>query len=94
MNHMDWTVNVMALVNLGVVLAGGLAAWWAFKSRVETILTNQKDILDKLSERFEKHEDTDRELFKGMQDAITRLVGDVSRLIGRYESTPVRRVTD
>lgn len=92
--HFDGTITAGSLISAAIILIVGIAGWVAFRARVQVILDNQQVILDKLTERFEKHEDTDRELFKGMQDAITRLVADVSRLIGRYESAPMRRVAD
>lgn len=92
--HFDGTITAGSLISASIILVVGIAGWVAFRARVQVILDNQQVILDKLTERFEKHEDTDRELFKGMQDAITRLVADVSRLIGRYESAPIRGVAD
>ncbi len=94
MPSMDYTINIMSVVNFFMVLVVSIGGWFAFKSRVDTVLTNQKELMDRLTQRFEKHEDQDRELFTAMQAAITRLVGDVSRLIGRYESQPLRRIND
>lgn len=94
MIHFDSTVTAGSLISAAIILATGIMGWISFKARVQVILDNQQEILEKLTERFEKHEDTDRELFQGMQKAITQLVADVSRLIGRYESSPVRRVMD
>lgn len=85
---MEYTVNIMSLVNLLVIIIGGIAGWMAFRARVDTVLANQKELMDKLTERFERHEASDTQMFQGFQVAITHLVGDVSRLIGRYESAP------
>lgn len=92
--HFDGTITAGSILSAVIILGVGFMGWVAFRARVQVILDNQQDILEKLSQRFEKHEDTDRELFKGMQEGITRLVSDVSRLIGRYESAPTRRVAD
>lgn len=95
--HMDYTINIMSVVNFGVMLALGLGGWFAFRSRVDATLLNQrelmlslKELMEKLTERFERHEVADAAMFQGLQSAITHLVGDVSRLIGRVESdTPM-----
>ena len=99
MVQMDYTVNIMAIVNFAVMLCLGVGGWFAFKSRVDATLSNQRDLMtaqkelmEKLTERFERHEMSDAAMFQGLQAAITHLVGDVSRLIGRVESdTPLPR---
>ncbi|HEX7767079.1 MAG TPA: hypothetical protein VF443_10220, partial [Nitrospira sp.] len=95
--HMDYTINIMSVVNFGVMLSLGLGGWFAFRSRVDATLLNQRDLMlslkelmEKLTERFERHEVADAAMFQSLQSAITHLVGDVSRLIGRVESdTPM-----
>lgn len=87
-----WAVSFDSSINLGSVLnligfvVLSVGAWFTFKSRVDTVLANQKELMDKLTERFEHHEQTDRESFSLLQLAVTKLVGDVSRVIGHVES--------
>lgn len=86
MPQFDTSISIMGLVNAGVILVVAYGGWKAFQSRVDIILTNQKDLMDKLTDRFEVHEQSDERLFLHIQERITDLVGGVQRLVGQNDA--------
>jgi hypothetical protein len=94
MPQFDTSISVMGLVNAGVIVVVAYGGWKAFQSRVDILLANQKDLMDKLTDRFEMHEESDERIFLSIQDRITDLVGGVQRLIGQNDAFRKQPRTD
>lgn len=73
MPDFDYTVTIGTIVNL----IGFAAIFWggyvAFRSRVDTVLEQQRLIITTLVDRFESHEKSDQQLFLEIQRALGRL---------------------
>lgn len=87
--HFDWTISLGALIAATVIVAGT----WAAVSRLYALLDKRIAIFEHILDghaqtlathaiRMEKQDET----MSRQSDALTRLTGDIQRVIGRMET--------
>lgn len=81
----DMTITLGTLLQIAGTIILAIAAWSAFKTKVELIMKQQQELLNGLTNRFTAHEQRDEKIFDELQKKITDLVGGVSRLVGQNE---------
>lgn len=87
MPHFDYTITLGALIQAVSFVVCLLIVWTAFKTRTDLILKSHDALLASMTKRFEQHEQSDTAAFASMQVAVTKLVGDMGRVMGQLEAT-------